>query len=69
MTLNENDESKEHSVLTAVSLYLGLLSGFTSLDSTASLHTNSNIFSFLVKSSLDKLETSCTVILSQNSEC
>ena len=35
---------------------------FTSLDSAASLRTKNNIFSFLVKSSLVKLETSCTVI-------
>ena len=40
-----------------------LVSSFTSLDSTASLHTENNIFSLLVKSSLVKLETSCTVIL------
>ena len=31
-----------------------LVSGFTSMDLTASLHTNNNVFSFLVKSSLFK---------------
>ena len=40
-----------------------LVSSFTSLDSAASLHTKNNIFSCLVKSSLVKRETSCTVIL------
>ena len=50
-----------------VTLMAGLL--FTSFDSTASLHIN-NIFSFLVKSSLFKLETSRTVILpSPTGEC
>ena len=40
-----------------------LVSSFTSMGSTASIHTNNNTFSFLVKSSLVKLETSRTVIL------
>ena len=40
-----------------------LVSSLTSLDSTASLHTNNRIFSFMVKSNLVKLETSRTVIL------
>ena len=40
-----------------------LVSGFTSSDSTASLHTNNHKLSFLVKSNLAKLETSYTVIL------
>ena len=44
------------------SITVRLVNWFTSLYSTASLHTN-NIFSFLIKSSLDKLETSRTVIL------
>ena len=42
-----------------------LVSSLTSLDTTASLCTNSNIFSFSVRYSLAKLETSCTVILPQ----
>ena len=33
------------------------------LDSTASPYTNNNIFSFLVQSSIVKLETTCTAIL------
>ena len=42
-------------------LTVWLISSFTSLDSTASLHTKNNIFSYLVMSTLVKLETSCTV--------
>ena len=40
-----------------------LVSSFTSLDSTASLHTNNNMFSSLFKSNLVKLETGNTVII------
>ena len=40
-----------------------LVSSLTSLDSTASLHNNNHIISFLVKSNLFNLETNCTVIL------
>ena len=36
-----------------------LASSFTNLDSTASLHTDNHIFSFLAKINLVKLETSC----------
>ena len=36
--------------------------GWTRPDSTASLHTNNHIFSYLIKSSLVKVETSHTVI-------
>ena len=39
------------------SITVWLVSSFTSLDSTASLHTNNNIFSVLVKSSLVKVES------------
>ena len=39
------------------------MSSFTSLNSTASLHIEHNTFSLLVKFSLVKLDTSCTVIL------
>ena len=46
------------------SITVRLVSSFTSLDSTTSLHTVSNIVSFLLKSSLVKLETSRTVTLS-----
>ena len=42
---------------------------FTSLDSTASLHSNNNIFWVMAKSILVKLETSHTVILHPNGEC
>ena len=45
------------------SITVWLIPSFTSLDSTAPLHTNNNIFPFLVKSNLVQLETSCTVIL------
>ena len=38
-----------------------LISSFTRMDSTASLHTSINVFSFLVKLSHVKLETSRTV--------
>ena len=41
---------------------------FTNLDSPASLHTNNNIFSWLARFSLAKLETSRTVILPPNGE-
>ena len=40
-----------------------LVSSLKNLDSTASLHTNSHMFSFLAKSNLVKLETGRTVIL------
>ena len=40
-----------------------LVSSLTKLDSSASLHTNNNIFSSCVKSKLVKLETRRTVIL------
>ena len=40
-----------------------LVSSFTSLDSTWSLHPNNNIFSPFVKSNIVKLETNCTVML------
>ena len=40
-------------------LQVRLVSSFTILDSTVSLHSKNNIFSFLVKSSRVKLETSC----------
>ena len=40
-----------------------MVSSLTSMHSTASLHKNYHIFSFLVKSNLAKLETSHTVIL------
>ena len=40
-----------------------LVFSLTSLDSTASLHTNKQKKSFLVKSNLVQLETSWTVIL------
>ena len=47
-----------------------LLSSITSLDETASLLTNNNIFSSQVKSSLVKLETSRTTENSSpNDEC
>ena len=39
------------------SITVQLVSSFTSLDSTASLHTNNKIFSVLVKSSLVKVES------------
>ena len=44
------------------SITVHLVTSFTSLDSSASLHPNNNISSFLVKSSHDKVETSCTLI-------
>ena len=44
------------------SITVRMVYSFTSLDS-ASLHTKNNIFSFLVKCSLFKLENSYTVIL------
>ena len=40
-----------------------LVSSFTNFDSTDSQHTDNNVFSFLVKSNLVKLETRRTVIL------
>ena len=40
-----------------------LISIYTSLESTSTLHTNKSTFSFLVNSKLVKLETSSTVIL------
>ena len=40
-----------------------MVPSFTSLDSAALLHTKNNILSSLVKSSLVKVETSCTMIL------
>ena len=45
------------------SMPVWLVSSLTSLDSTISLHTNNNIFPFLVKSSLVKPESSHAVIL------
>ena len=45
------------------SITVCLVSSFTSFDSTASLLTNNDIFSFLVKSNLVKLETSRIAIL------
>ena len=48
---------------------IGFNSDVSLSDSTASLQTNYNIFSSLVKSSLVKLETSLTVILTPYSEC
>ena len=47
------------------SITVQLVASFTSLDSSASLHTNTKIFFFLVCASLLKLETSHTVILPQ----
>ena len=38
------------------SITVWLVSSFTSLDLTASLHTNNSIFSFLLKSGRDKLD-------------
>ena len=43
------------------SITIQLVSSFTSLDSSAPLHTNNHIFSVIVKSNLVKLKTSCTV--------
>ena len=40
-----------------------LISSLTRLNSTASLHTNNNILSLLVKSDLVKMETSHTVLI------
>ena len=45
------------------SIAVWLVPSFTSMNSTASLHTNNNIFSFLVSFILVKLKTSWTVIL------
>ena len=53
--------NKSPNLVTLVTVQL--VSSCTSLGSTASLHTNINILSFLVKSSLVKLETSRTVTL------
>ena len=54
---------REHSLLGEVSPTVRLVSSFTSVDSTASLHTNKSISSVLVSSSLVKLVTSRTAIL------
>ena len=45
------------------SITVQLVSSLTSLDKTVTLHNNDNIFSFLVKSNLFKLDTSFEVIL------
>ena len=60
----EREREREQRTLTVGgSIIVRLVSYFTSLDSAASLHTKKTILSSLVKSSLVKLETSCTVIL------
>ena len=51
----------QRSLTVVGSLTVRLVSSFTSLDSPTSIHKNNNLFSFLIKSSLAKLETSCTV--------
>ena len=59
-----SDQSVWQGTLTVEgSITVRLVSSFTSLDSTASLHTNSNIFYILVKYRLVKLEISRIVIL------
>ena len=54
---------KQRTLTLGGSVTVRLVSSFTSLDSARSLCTKNNIFPFLVKSSLVKLEISCTVIL------
>ena len=63
----KKDETKIKKKLGLVhsgSITVRLVSSFTNLDTTASLHPNNNIRSLVVKSSLVKLETNCTLILS-----
>ena len=56
-------DAQKTNVLLRGRFTIRLVSSFTSLDSTASLHTNDHIFSFLVETNLVTLETSRTVIL------
>ena len=53
----------ERALILAESITVQVVSSFTSLDSAASLLHKNNIFSPLFKSTLAKLETSCTMIL------
>ena len=63
VTLLKTQLQMEKTLTVGASITVWLVSSFISWDSTASLHTNNTISSFLVKSSLIKLETSCTDIL------
>ena len=55
---------KQRTLTVGGSIIVWLVSSLTRLHWTASLNTNKIIFSSLVSSSLVKLETSCTVIVS-----
>ena len=68
LTICTRQDDNNHSRLGEVPI-VQLVSSFTSLDSTASLHTTNDIFFFLVKSNLVQLETSCTVGTSSYGKC
>ena len=63
MKKDETKIKKKLGLVHSGSITVRLVSSFTNLDTTASLHPNNNIRSLVVKSSLVKLETNCTLIL------